>query len=597
VGGRWRHWLRPQRIYSKIAYGYLAAIGIGLCGSLSGIVIADYFQGRGLVQLAEAQTQSRLLGDFERSTERVQLHSARLALVIEAEDNNAANDTLQLAQTDADRYLRQAQQTASELQNFLNQNPSWVAATPATIQTLLETYLALLEEEQALLRPASVASDDKTAILAQLARVSTELDQQNVLLRSLLQVAQTQERRAGEVLETAQGYEKGIIIVSMLLAAAAAAVAAWRTTRAIAGPLEAVTRVARQAAIASDFSLRAPVTTQDEVGLLAASLNHLIERVEERTAALATAAQSTEAQNQALEETLTTLRQTQSQLIHAEKMSSLGQLVAGVAHEINNPVGFIQGNLGYVQDYVDSLLATIERLRQDITMPSDTLETDLETLDLDFIQQDLPKVLQSLRLGTERITHIVQSLRVFSRLQESQLKPADLHEGLDSTLVILGHRLKAQGDRPEITVIKDYAVDLPLVECLGSDVNQVFMNILSNGIDALEDSHRSAEAAGEAPWIRIETQYDPEAVTITIANNGEAMPTPVRDRSFDPFFTTKPVGKGTGMGLAISHEIMTQRHQGRLTCLSPLPESSRGAAFIMTLPRHPSKKAEEQTEP
>ncbi|MEB3269422.1 MAG: ATP-binding protein, partial [Leptolyngbya sp.] len=409
-----------------------------------------------------------------------------------------------------------------------------------------------------------------------------ELDQQHVTLITLLQVAQQQEQQAGSILETIQGYEKGIIVTSMLLAAAIAGLLAWRTTRAIAQPIEAVTQVAQRVALESNFSLRAPATTGDEIGLLAAALNHLIERVEVHTQALEAAATDAKTQTHALEQTLATLRRTQARLLHAEKMSSLGQLVAGVAHEINNPLGFITGNVQYVQEYVEALLAGIDRLQQELPQPSPALQADLANLDLDFIQQDLPQVLQSLQLGTDRITSIVLSLRRFSRLQETDIKPADLHKGLNSTLVILGHRLKANADRPAITVVKDYG-DLAPVNCYGGDLNQVFMNILGNAIDAIDERWRD-KILPMTPEIRIRTRWGGDQVEVAIANNGNPMPPEVQNRAFDPFFTTKPVGKGTGMGLSISYDIITQKHQGTLVCHSPLDNETYGAEFILTIP-------------
>ncbi|MEO0988214.1 MAG: ATP-binding protein, partial [Cyanobacteria bacterium J06639_14] len=288
-----------------------------------------------------------------------------------------------------------------------------------------------------------------------------------------------------------------------------------------------------------------------------------------------------------LETTLEDLRQTQVQLVQTEKMSSLGQLVAGVAHEINNPVSFIHGNLHHVDSYVADLCQLIQRYQHYYPEPHTAIQTLEDTIELPFLIEDLPKVITSMQAGTNRIQHIIQSLRIFSRLDEAAVKAVDIHEGIDSTLVILGNRIKANGNQAAITVVKHYG-NLPLVECFAGQLNQVFMNILSNAIDALEPQRSQTEKANttqESPQITITTQaLDPETVQIQIADNGPGIPTSAQPRLFDPFFTTKPVGKGTGMGLSISYQVVTEKHQGTLKFTSSQTSPSRGTSFIVTIP-------------
>jgi two-component system, NtrC family, sensor kinase len=286
-------------------------------------------------------------------------------------------------------------------------------------------------------------------------------------------------------------------------------------------------------------------------------------------------------QTKQLEQTLEQLRRTQAQLIQSEKMSSLGQLVAGVAHEINNPVNFIHGNLVPASEYVHDLMHLLKDYQRYYPNPVLDLQSKITAIDLDFVLSDLPKLLNSMRTGTERIREIVQSLRTFSRLDEAELKSVDLHLNLDSTLMILQNRFKAKPKRPLIEIVKRYGT-LPPVECYAGQLNQVFMNILTNAVDAIEECYYSTPTVVLAkPMITIETQATDQTVTIQISDNGSGMTEAVQQRLFDPFFTTKPVGKGTGMGLSISYQIVVEKHGGQLRCISALGE---GTTFTLSIP-------------
>jgi two-component system, NtrC family, sensor kinase len=286
-----------------------------------------------------------------------------------------------------------------------------------------------------------------------------------------------------------------------------------------------------------------------------------------------------------LEIALRDLKELQMKLVESEKMFALGVMIAGIAHEINNPVGFIYGNLEHAQAYLQDLFELIYLYQQQYPDPSDTIQKKLKEIDLDFIQSDSKELFQSMRVGSERIKEVVLSLRNFSRLDEAELKSVNLHEGIDNTLMILQHRLKATEERPAIEVVKQYG-DLPLVECYAGKVNQVFMNLIANAIDALEESNqnRSFEEIATCPniiWIRTSPLTSKNQVRITIADNGSGISEAARSHLFDPFFTTKLVGKGTGLGLSISYQVVTEKHGGRLWC-----DSTPGKAtqFVIELP-------------
>jgi two-component system, NtrC family, sensor kinase len=277
-----------------------------------------------------------------------------------------------------------------------------------------------------------------------------------------------------------------------------------------------------------------------------------------------------------LEKTLNTLRQTQSQLIQAEKMSALGRIVAGISHEINNPLNFIYGNIDYATSSITDILTLVAAYQKYYPNTCEEIQELSEFIDVQFIKEDLPKLLSSMKMGVERIQAIVRATRNFSRMDESEKKIVNLHEGLDSTLQILQYRLKSSTCKQEIQLIKNYG-QLPQIECYAGLINQVFMNILDNGIDALETSNHPRKT----PTIVITTQLLEARVIIKIADNGSGITPEVQKHIFDPFFTTKTVGKGTGLGLAISYAIVVEKHQGSLHCFST-PEE--GTEFIIELP-------------
>ena len=315
----------------------------------------------------------------------------------------------------------------------------------------------------------------------------------------------------------------------------------------------------------------------DKLEKLNRALEESVAREREKTAHLKTA--------------MSELKRAQTQLVQSERMSSLGQLVSAVAYEVTNPINFIHGNLTYANEYSQKMIDLLQLYDQHYPSPSPEIQAQIEAVELEFIVEDLPKLLGSMKVGANRIREIVQSLRNFSRIDEADIKPVDIHDGLDSALLILSNRLKPKPDRPAIHLIKEYG-SLPLVECYPVQINQVFMNVLTNAIDALEDafvnnnlsSHGGdKEEPVKCGQIRIVTEICPgeKAVAVRIKDNGCGMTQTVRQKIFEPFFTTKPVGKGAGIGLTISHEIVVEQHGGKLTCNSAPGE---GTELIIEIP-------------
>ncbi len=559
--------LSRWNIAQKFAYSYALALGIAIVGTGVGLILGDYYERQAFAALTLTDKQEHYLDNVKTAVLEMRLHPQKLLPTF------GKTIFFDLERARFSLYVNRVEKNLADLDRFLQNNSHHLSITPEELREIrediqgyektTENYRSAIaglwrQLDFANLNPEEIASG-RLQLLAFMSSPSyLKLEMRfNRLAEDIEQTSlatEIQQNRATQNLNNIRKVRLFIIVGSVGLSAAIAAFLALLTSRAIALPLIAVKNIAQQVTQESNFNLRAPVTTTDEISALAISLNQLIEWMSEYTREL---------------------QQTQAQLIHSEKMSSLGQMVAGIAHEINNPASFIHGNIQYLDDYMQNLLTLIQHYQREYPQPTDAILSQIEEIDLEFLVGDFPKILLSMKEGTYRIKSIVTSLRNFSRLDESEMKAVDLHAGLESTLIVLQHYL---GDRIKIS---KYYQDLPLVECYPAQLNQVFLHLLTNATDALKDP--LILSSQKQPQIIIQTEkIDSTQVKITISDNGIGIPSDIQGKLFDPFFTTKPVGQGTGLGLSIVYKIV-EKHQGIIKVNSIKGE---GTQVELILPIH-----------
>src|SRR6478672_1736283 len=581
--------VRRFSISQKIGSGYALALGIAVMVTCAGQLVGNYYQQQARSQLENAQKDSQRLSHLQVSILSVRSHQYEIISLLKQPKELQAEYLELSEEMDTVKNLLAELKSAPHTSTTQDLKPL-LPAYNSTVEEYNSTFKALIRQIQPLTESPNQNLDTAQKLLQNFISSTTALkfNYLSYRLTGFIKTAYQQQEEANQAFDQAEKLRILIIIFSTLSAIIIAAFLAVYTSRLIARPLVEVTQIAQRVTQEANFTLKVPVTTDDEVGTLATSLNQLIQwvseythqleaahetleqRVAERTEELSQKHQQLEQAHQQISDVLQNLQKTQSQLIQTEKMSSLGQMVAGVAHEINNPVNFIRGNMDYVNNYTTDLLNLIKIYQQQYPQKNEAIQNELESIDLDFLLEDLPQILHSMKTGVERICQIVLSLRNFSRLDESEIKSTNIHEGIDSTLLILNHRLK-QG----VKIIKQYG-DLPLVECYPAQLNQVFMNIINNAIDALLE-----QDSGKERQIVIQTEIlDQHSVDIHIRDNGPGISQEIQSKLFDPFFTTKSIGKGTGLGLSICYQIV-EKHQGKVRVSS---EPGQGTEFEIMLP-------------
>ncbi|MGL5065444.1 MAG: ATP-binding protein [Microcoleus sp.] len=560
-------------ISGKICCGYALALAVAIGGTAIGMLVGDrYYQKNARIDSITAE--SHLLSELQATLLQAQISQQRLAIwlkepkIFNKKYQQLAKDTALLKSLLAEvNFQRDIAQTEG-LQDFLN---NYESILTDYIQTL-ETAIAQIEAWQK--KPIKASTNEK--LLSNLAKdpIGFQVDSATNNLAEIILLAQQEEEAAQEALASAQVLRSQIITVSMILSALIAGILAHLTNRAIVRPISAVTNIAQRVTEESNFELQVPFTGNDEVGVLATSLNQLIAKV-----------------NNLLNELKA---EQEMQVMQNEKMATLGRMLAGVAHEINNPINFIYANIEPARNYVEDILQLLETYETEIPNPPPPVLACVEEIDIEFAKEDLMKIFHSMQVGAERAKAIALSLKDFSRLDAVTPSPVDLHACLDSSLLILNNRIKHQ-----IEVVRNYG-DIPLVEGYMGLLYQVFVNVLSNAIDAVEEQVKitkntsetaaersqtdckTAEVSSFLPRITISTELmDGDSTIVRIADNGIGIPPASQAKMFETFFTTKPRGTGTGLGLAIGREIIVNKHGGTINCWS---EVGKGTEFTIVLP-------------
>ncbi len=573
--------MQKLKVGQKINLGYVITLGIAVIGTAIGVILGEFYQHNAWE--AEEHSQEEIEYIYNLQISLLLLRNDQQQLTGILSDSQQFNQKYQAIIEDGNN----AQKNWQELQDFFQEvlNKHQINYQPKinqynlNYQNTINNYLTELETIVNQIKPLNLAINQNlqlaqtklftfsnSEISLKLAQMSTELSQLKELAN---QEYLTSEKDAKEAVLM----NRKIIMVSMIVSLIMAVILGNYINKLIINSLKQVTEVAKQVTEEADFKLQVPVEGNDEIAKLASYFNLLIQKVntllEEQKLLTEEQVIKTQQVRQLLEEQK---KATEEQLIQSEKMSSLGRMLAGVAHEINNPINFIYGNLIHANDYIKDLLELVETYQEEIPNPPETVSEMREEIDVEFLAEDLPKLIDSIKIGAERTRQIALSLRNFSRLEETNPHLLDLHDCIDSTLVILHNRIKKG-----INIEKEYG-KIPEIEGFAGSLYQVFMNLISNSIDAL------LEKESINPTITIMTELEPEkkeSVIIKIKDNGLGISPENQTKIFDTFFTTKPRGIGTGLGLAITKEIIVDKHHGKINCSS---QEGIGTEFMIILP-------------
>ena len=598
------YWLRCLQVRQKITLGYALSLGVAVVGTGIGIFIADYEQKLAIAKVDDVLEELDMISDLQVNA----LHASNHLLKIKAFLDRPAQ--LQEEYVELKKHHQILQQiwakfktshggTAGQEKVEGEGEVEAITTFLAKYQGVPEAYIDAIARLLPRLDPATVKPENITSIQADM----TELERSTLIAKmytfsddiSIITKIVYEEYEEAEVaFEASNTLRLWVIGGSMAGSIAIATVLSLVTSRAIARPLKSLSKVAQQSLQELNFNLPASLTAEDEITTLTLSFNQLLFTIKQLLKKQQEYSQTLEInvsertqelnhKNIQLEETLGKLHSTQFQMVQSEKMSSLGNLVAGVAHEINNPIGFLNGSINNTKDHIQDLLEHLAIYQQYYPDAATPVKENALDIDLEFLIEDLPKLLDSMQGATDRIKSMSKSLRTFSRADTDRKVRANLHEGLDSTLLILKYRLKASEKRPAIKIFKEYG-SFPEIECFPGQLNQVFMNILANAIDVFDEMAQTQnfdELQANPQQITIRTAIISNQVLIKIRDNGRGMTEDVTAKIFDNLFTTKAVGKGTGLGLAIARQIVVEKHGGAIA-VDSTPDA--GTEFTIELP-------------
>lgn len=596
--------LRCLQVRQKIAWGYALSLGVAVVGTAIGVLIADYQQKLAIAKVDDVLEELDIISRLQVNVLQTSNHQQKIKRLL-TQPLLLKQEYLELKE-----YYDNFQQSWAKFKasngGTVGQEKDEREGEVEAINTFLakyegvpEAYIQSIDRLLSRLNPATIKPENITSIQADLTELESSalMAEINTFSKDILVIVQNiyEEYEEAEVaIDASNTLRLQVIGSSMASSIAIAIILSVLTSRAIARPIQSLTQLTQQSLKELNFNLQADITSEDEITTLTLSFNQLIATVKQLLKDQQEYSQTLEMKvlerteelndkNIHLQDTLAKLHSTQVQMVQSEKMSSLGNLVAGVAHEINNPIGFLNGSINNTKDYTQDLLKHLALYQQYYPDAVAPVQKNAVDVDLKFLIEDLPKLLDSMQGATERIKSMSQSLRTFSRADTDRKIRANLHEGLDSTLLILKYRLKASDKKPAIAVTQDYG-NLPEIECFPGQLNQVFMNVLANAIDVFDEMAQTksfAELEAYHQQITIRTKIISNQVQIQIRDNGIGMTEDVKAKIFDYLFTTKSVGKGTGLGLAIAHQIVVGKHEGSIAVDSTLGE---GTEFTIQLP-------------